>query len=498
MKRILGLAQDCIRRAACGGALRCSLALAAVASTAAAQGKALDRDLTPPPGPTPKLHVPTWTRATLSNGAELVVTQKHDLPLVAFSIDFIGGSYSYELAAKLGVASFTAQMLSEGTTTRSADELSDAQQLLGTSIAAFVSGESGSIRFTALKSKFEPALALLADLLVNPIFPAPALERIRGRTLVTLAQQKDQPNAIATNVFARTVYGDAHPYGRVVTEQTVRAVTRDDVVAFHRAYYRPGRAVIAVTGDVDPRAVRAQVEKALAGWAAGGERPTFAYPAVPAPRARAIYLIDKPKAAQSVFEIGEPGPGRDTPDYYALEVMNNLLGGLFQSRLNHDIREVKGYSYGVGSSFAFGRGPGAFNASGGIVTAKSDSALIAFMTHFRGVQGSIPFTDDEITQGKESLIQSLPARFSSVNGIGNAVASIYTQALPETFYQDFAGKIAAVGRDDLVRVARKYIDLEHLNIVIVGDRATIEGPLRQTGIAPIVVLDADGKPVVVP
>jgi zinc protease len=436
--------------------------------------------------------------SALSNGAELVVTEKHDLPLVALSIDFIGGSYTYEPAAKLGVASFTAQMLSEGTTTRSADELSDAQQLLGTSITAFVSGESGSVRFTALKSRFEPALALLADLLVNPTFPAPALERIRGRTLVTLAQQKDQPNAIATNVFARTVYGGDHPYGRVVTEETVGAVTRDDVVAFHRAYFRPGRAVITVTGDVDPRAMRAQVEKALAGWASGGERPTFAYPPVPAPRARTIYLIDKPKAAQSVFEIGEPGPARDTPDYYALEVMNNLLGGLFQSRLNHDIREVKGYSYGVGSNFAFGRGPGAFTASGGIVTAKSDSALIAFMTHFKGVQGDIPFTDDEITQGKESLIQSLPARFSSVNGIGGAVASIYTQSLPETYYQDFAAKIAAVGRDDLVRVARKYIDLEHLNIVIVGDRATIEGPLRQTGIAPIVILDADGKAVVVP
>ncbi|HVT39642.1 MAG TPA: pitrilysin family protein [Gemmatimonadaceae bacterium] len=478
----------------------CGLSLAglALASPAAAQGKPLDRNVTPPPGAAPKLRFPAWTRTTLTNGAVLVVTQKHDLPLVALSIDFIGGSYNYEPEAKLGVGSFTAQMLSEGTATRSADEISNGQQLLGTSVSAGVSGESGSIRFTALKSKFEPALALLADLLVNPTFPAGALERIRGRTLVTLAQQKDQPDAIATNVFAKTIYGGDHPYGRVVTEQTVRSVTRDDVVAFHRAYFRPGRAVITVTGDVDPRAVRGQVEKALSGWAAGGERPTFAYPAVPAPRARAIYLVDKPKAAQSVFEIGQPGPARDTPDYYALQVMNNLLGGLFQSRLNYDIRELKGYSYGVRSNFAFGRGPGAFTAGGGIVTGKSDSALIAFMKHFKGVQGDIPFTDDEITQGKESLIQSLPARFASVNGIGSAVAGIYTESLPETFYQAFAARIAAVGRDDLVRVARKYIDLAHLNIVIVGDRATIEGPLRQTGIAPIVILDADGKPVVVP
>jgi zinc protease len=215
-------------------------------------------------------------------------------------------------------------------------------------------------------------------------------------------------------------------------------------------------------------------------------------------RDRTIYLIDKPKAAQSVFAIGEPGPPRDTPDYYAIEVMNNLLGGLFQSRLNHDIREVKGYSYGINSNFAFGHGPGAFRAGGGIVSAKTDSALIEFMTHFKGVQGSIPFEDDEMVQGKASLIQSLPARFASVNGIGGSIASIYTQGLPETYFQDYAAKVNAVTRDDLVRVAKKYIDLEHLNIVIVGDRATVEGPLRQTGIAPIVVLDADGKPVVVP
>jgi zinc protease len=256
--------------------------------------------------------------------------------------------------------------------------------------------------------------------------------------------------------------------------------------------------VITVTGDIDPRLARGVLEKALAAWPAGGERPAFTYPAVPAPHARTIFLIDKPKAAQSVFAIGEPGPPRSTPDYFAIQVMNNLLGGLFQSRLNHDIREVKGYSYGVNSSFAFGRGPGAFRAGGGIVSAKTDSSLIAFMLHFRGVQGAMPFTDDEMQQGKESLIQSLPGRFASVNGIGAAVSTIYTQDLPESYYKDYAARIGAVTREDLVRVAKKYIDLDHLNIVIVGDRATIEAPLRQTGIAPIVILDVDGKPIVTP
>jgi zinc protease len=193
-----------------------------------------------------------------------------------------------------------------------------------------------------------------------------------------------------------------------------------------------------------------------------------------------------------------PGPPRSTPDYYAIEVMNNILGVLFQSRLNHNIREVKGYSYGVGSGFAYGKGPGEFEAGGGIVTEKTDSALIEFMKELRGVQGGIPFTDDEIKQGKESLIQGLPRRFATVNGVNGAIASLYLQDLPETYYQDYAAKINAVTSDDLVRVAKKYVDLDNINILIVGDRAKIEEPLRKTGIAPIVILDTDGKPVVVP
>ncbi|MDQ3950813.1 MAG: insulinase family protein [Gemmatimonadota bacterium] len=459
------------------------------------QSVALDRTKIPPAGKTPVLRVPAWTRTTLSNGAELIVSQKRDLPLVSVTINFIGGSNQFEDPAKLGVAALTAQMLSEGTKTRTGDELSDAQQLLGTNITANVGGETGSIAFTALSDKLEPALELLADMLVNPSFPSDALERRRAQRLVQLTQAKDQPNSIAANVFSKVVYGDAHPYGRVVTEQTVKAITRDDIAAFHQTYFRPGRAVVTVVGDVDPARVRATIERAFAAWQPGGERPAFTYPATPDLRPRTIYLVDKPNAAQSVVSIGIPGPARDTPDFYAIQVMNTILGGLFQSRLNHLIREVRGYSYGVRSRFGFGKGPGPFGAGGDIVTAKTDSALIDFMNELRGVQGGKPFTEDEIQQGKESLIQSLPARFASVNAIGNAISEIYVQGLPETYYQEFAAKVNAVTSDDLVRVAKKYIDVDRLNIVIVGDRATIEDPLRKTGIAPIVNLDIEGKPI---
>ncbi|MDQ2667858.1 MAG: insulinase family protein [Gemmatimonadota bacterium] len=460
--------------------------------------QALDRATPPKVGKTPALRVPTWTKTTLSNGATLIVVQKHDLPLVAVNLDFVGGAANYEPADKTGVAGFTGAMLSEGTKTKTADQLSDAQRLLGTSIFASIGQEDGTLRFTSLKDKFEPALALLADVLLNSTFPDSGLERIRARTLVALTQQKDQPAAIAANVFAKVTYGGEHPYGRVINETSVKAITRNDVVNFAQAYFKPGRAVITVSGDVNPTKAKAAVEKALAAWPKGGARPSFDYGTLPVATSRTIYLVDKPKAAQSIFVLGTPGPSRSTPDYYALSLMNRLLGGTIQSRLSHDIREVKGFSYGVRSSFAYGHGPGAFTAGGAIVSAKSDSALMAFMTHFNDVRGAQPFTTDEVVEGKEGLIQSLPSRFTSVNNVAAAISAIYTQDLPESFYRDYAKKIDAVTKDDLTRVAKKYIDVDHMNLVIVGDRASIEAPLKATGIAPIQVLDVEGHPVLVP
>ncbi len=472
-----------------------ALLLAPAAAAAQAGPSSFDRTHPPKPGAPRPLHVPDWVESPLSDGAQLVVSVKHDLPLVSFTINFIGGADQYEPAGKTGLAGMTASMMSEGTMSRTGDELSDDLELLGSRVSVYVGGERGAISFLSTTANYPRVLEILADMLVHPSFPEPALERLRGRTLVRLTQEKDQPTAIASNVFDRVLYGSEHPYGRFATEETVKGITRADVVRFHDTYFRPGRAVITVVGDVDPATVKATVAKALADWPSGGSRPSFAYPPVPAERPTTIYLVDKPGAAQSVFAIGLPGPARETPDYYALQVMNTILGGLFQSRLNHDIREVKGYSYGVRSRFSFGQGPGPFRAGGSIVTAKSDSALIAFMGHLKGVQGTVPFTDDEMAQAKAALVQGLPQAFSSVSATAAALSDIYVEGVPHDFYQTMGARVNAVTKDDLVRVAAKYIDLGHLDIVIVGDRNSVEAPLAATRIAPIVHLDNEGVAV---
>jgi zinc protease len=456
--------------------------------------EALDRTKPPAPGKTPELHVPAWTKSTLANGADLIVSEKRNLPLVSFSITFLGGSNQFGDAAKTGLASVAASMMSEGTTTRDAEALSNELQLLGTSISTNIGDESGSMSFVSSTAKFEQTLAILADVLQNPVFPAASLERIRAQRLVALTQGRAQPGTIAARVFPRILYGTSHPYGRVSTEGSIKAITRDDVVALHQTYFQPGRAVVTVVGDVNTAAVKPIVEKALAGWARGGDRPVFNYPAVPAREKTTIYLVDKSGAAQSVVSIGQPGPPRSTPDYYALQVMNTILGGMFQSRLNANIREEKGYSYGVNSGFSYGKGPGPFSADGEIVSDKTAEALIEFMKELRGILGERPVTDEELKTAKESLIQRLPSTFGSVAGINGALSNLWTQGLPDDYYQQYSARIAAVTKADVVAVAKKHIDLARMAILIVGDRASIEAPLKATGVAPIVVVDIEGNP----
>jgi zinc protease len=454
-----------------------------------------DRTVVPKPAPDPTAKIPTWTKAVLSNGATLFVVERHALPLIQFSMSFVGGSNQFEPADKKGLGSLTASMMTEGTTLRSGDDISNALQMLGTSVAFGIGGEGGQVAFRSLKDKFEPTLAIMVEELMHPAFPEAALDRLKQRTLVTLRQQMDVTRGIALVVYPKLLYTLDHPYGRSMVEETVNRVSRDDVVAFHKAFYQPSRAFITVVGDITPAEAKAKIEKALAAWTAPSAPVTFDYPALPAPKATTIYIVDKPGAAQSSFFIGLAGPPRSTPDYYALRAMNNLFGEQFQSRINANIREAKGWSYGVNSIFAYGRGPGQFRAGGDIQTNKTDSALVEFMKEIRGIRGERAVTDDELTTAKSSLIASLPEQLASIGGIAGMINEVYSNNLPEDYWTQFQSGVKALTTADLQRVANRYIDPDHLTILIVGDRAKIEAAVRATGVAPVVILDAKGNPV---
>ncbi|HET9423945.1 MAG TPA: pitrilysin family protein [Gemmatimonadaceae bacterium] len=475
-----------------------ALAIAALAASpvlAQAGRSSFDRKALPKPGADPVAKIPTWTKVTLSNGAQLIVVERRTLPLISFTMSFVGGANQIEPADKPGLGSITASMMTEGTTLRSGDDISNALQLLGTTVGFGIGGEGGSISFRSLKDKFEPTLAIMAEELLQPAFPAPALDRLKQRTIVNLRLNLDRTSGIAGVVYPKLLYTTDHPYGRTMNEQSVSSITRDDVVAFHRAFYQPSRAIITVVGDITPAEAKTRVEKALAAWPAGGTPATFNYPPPPAGKPTTIYIVDKPGAAQSTFSLGLVGPPRDTPDYYALRVMNNLFGEQFQSRLNANIREAKGWSYGVGANFAYGRGPGPFRAGGEIQTDKTDSALVEFMKEIKGIRGDRMVTDDELASAKAALIQSLPSRLASLAGISGMINEIYLNGLPEDYWTRFQDGVKAVTAADVQRVARQYIDADRLAILIVGDRARIEGPVKATNIAPVVILDAKGNPI---
>lgn len=483
-----------MRRLSRSALVACGALGLCVAPAARAQTQ-LDRSVVPPAGPTPTFRLPTWTTTRLANGATLVVAQRHAVPIVSLSINFIGGADQYEPADKTGLASMVASMLSEGTTTRTGDQLSNALQLLGSDVRTSIGAEEGSIGFQALTENLAPTLALVEDMMVHPSFPDSALERLRGRLLVSLQQAQDRTSYLASEVFPKIVYGMDHPYGRTQSAQSVRAVSRADLVRFHDAYFTPAHAVITVVGDVTPGQMASMLNRAFASWKAGGKMPSFDYPPLPAARPTTIYVIDKPGAAQSSFAIAEAGPPRTTPDYAPLSVMNTMFGGLFQSRINLDIREEHGYSYGVSSRFAFGRGPGAIRIGGDVVTSKTDSSLIQFMKEIHDIRGARPLTPDELQAAKNALVQSLPQRFSSDAGINGTISSLYLEGLPANYYDTYAHQIDAVTSDDVTRVAQKYLDPSHMAIVIAGDRKQIEGPLAATHIAPVVVVDIHGNPV---
>ena len=476
-------------------ALACSALLGGSAFAQESIKSSFDRTVVPKPAPDPTAKIPTWSKATLSNGAQLYVVERHTLPIVQVSINFVGGSNQLEPADKTGLGSFTASMMSEGTTTRSGDDISNALQMLGTNVGFGIGGEGGSVGFLALKDKFEPTLAILVDELLNPAFPEAALERLKQRQIVSLRQNLDRTTGIAQIVYAKLLYTLDHPYGRNITEETVNRITRDDIVAFHKAFYQPSRAFITVVGDITPAEAKAKLEKALAGWRGTAGPVSFTYPALPAAKPTTIYIVDKPGAAQSTFSIGLAGPPRNTPDYYALRVMNNLFGEQFQSRLNANIREAKGWSYGVGQGFSFGRGPGQIRAGGDIQTNKTDSALVEFLNEIKGIRGGRPVTEDELASAKAALIASLPDQLSSVGGIVQMVNTVYREGLPEDYWTQYQTGIKAVTAADVQRVARQYLDADHLTILIVGDRARIEAPVRATNIAPVVILDAKGNPI---
>lgn len=463
-------------------------ALGAATPLAAQQ---LDRTQQPPAGPPVTLHFPHVERRTLSNGIGVAVMEDHSLPIVSVQA-VVNADGLLDPPDEDGLVMVLQQMLSEGTTTRTADQLAGAFADLGNNVAP--------TGFTTITANVDPSLELMADMLMHPSFPQASLDRIETNMLAGLKRSQEQPGYIASRVFANAVYGTGHPFERVRTEASLKAITRQALIDFHDTYYRPQNVQIVMAGDIKPADAVAKLEKAFGGWARGGKTTVYDIPPVKAAAASTVYLYDRPNSPQSVVEVGQMGPARNTPDYYAIQVMNADLGGMFDSRINLDLREKHAYTYGANSSFSYRMVPmlGTFVAGGSIVTPKTDSALVDLMQDIRDLRGPRPITADELTLAKNNQTMSLPLRFEGISAKSFAVADLLRQGLPLDYWDQFTGNIAKVSAADVTAAAQKYLDPDHMAIVVVGDRKQIEEGLRAAHVAPVVIVDMQARPVVVP
>jgi zinc protease len=472
---------------ACGGPAIVTTATPVVIAPPPATASPIDLTVPPVLGAPPTLRLPTITTRQLANGLTIVVVEQHELPLADAILDIRTGGEA-DAAGRMGTAGLTAAMLNEGTTTRSALQIADQAAYLGVRVGTSSGWEQSTVSLHTPTAQLDSSLALFADVALHPAFQSADLERIRKVRLTALQQQRDRGPAIADLAYATAVFGDQNPYGRPLagTEGSIASISREDLTRFYSTYYRPNNATLLVVGDVKPDDVERRAQALFGGWARG-DIPASAAATAIAPKAPTLILVDKPGAAQSSFRLGGIGAPRSTSDYFALRVLNTVLGGSFSSRLNLNLRETKGYTYGASSAFGLRRNAGPFTATSEIVSAKTDSALIEFLKELRAIRDTVP--SDELAKAKRYLQLGLPSDFETNGSIAGQLLPLVTYGIPLDFYGTAVQNIGAVSQADVQRVARQYIDPDHLTMVIVGDRKLIEPGLQALKPGTIIVRD---------
>lgn len=452
----------------------------------------VDRTHPPTLPPPPPLRVPAIQTAQLPNGLELAVVEMHEVPVVDVTMILRAGAVR-DPDDVPGLATFTANMLDEGAGARSALDIAEEAAYLGANFSTSAGLEASQVSLHVPKRQLGPALDLMADVVLRPTFADSEVARQRDLRRSAIIQLRDQPTAIAPIAFNAIVFGSQHPYGRPQSgnEVSTAALSRDRVVGFYQTYYRPNNARVLIVGDITMAEARQLAVERFGAWARG-DLPALPQVAPPPPAPRTIYLVDKPGAAQSVIRIGHVGVPRSTPDYFALQVLNTILGGSFTSRLNQNLRETHGYSYGASSRFDMYRMAGPFRAYASVVTAKTDSSLIEFLRELGHIRDeAVP--QQELEKAKAYIALGLPSEFETTAGAAAQFLDLLANGLPLDYYATYVQLISAVTAADVQRVARQYIDPDHFAILVVGDRSQIEAGIRALNEGPISLRDIWGQ-----
>ena len=447
---------------------------------------------TPPqPGPARPLNLPVPDIFKLANGLTVVYNDRPGLPVAAASLVFNTGSGANPVD-KPGLASFTANMLQQGTAMRDATQIADEAALLGATLSSAASMDGSMVSTSSLTKNFSGALDLVADIALNPAFPPDEVERRRASRLATFANDRGDPNVIVSRTGVFALFGPHHPFGydNSGTEESIKAMSREDMMNFWKSHYVPNNAALVVAGNIPLDDLKTLAESKFGAWK-GGEVPDTQIGSPETTKAR-IVIVDRPGAQQTMVRLLQLGVGRANPDYPAIEVMNSELGGLFSSRINLNLREEHGYTYGASSVFVYRRSQGYFLTGGGIRTDATGPAVSEMIKEIRRMIDT-PMTADELSLAKDSQSRSLPGMFEASNETTGALSQIFLYNLAADYYEKLPGRLSSVTASDAEEAAKKYLHPDQMILICVGDRAKIEPQLTKLDLGAIEFRDADGK-----
>jgi zinc protease len=443
----------------------------------------VDRSRLPALGPDPVFHLPRIARRELANGLGVWTAEHRSLPVVTFVL-LLGVGAATDPVAFPGLASLTGDMLDEGAGGLTALEVNDALARIGAQFDTEVGPDATILTVTTLARFAARGLGLLADIVVRPQFETREFERVRQLRANRLRQLRDVPSALADRAFAPLLYGD-HPYGHLAigTEAALEQITVDQVREFHRRAYRPADATLIVVGDGAHGDLADAAADAFGGWDGSGSRD----PAIGASLERALAVppvvrshlavVDRAGAAQSELRIGHVAVPRSTPDYPALLLLNMVLGGQFVSRINMNLREDKGYTYGARTTFDFRRGPGPFQLQASVQTGATAAAIEQVLLEIEGIGTSRPVSGSELGLARAALTRGYPRNFETAEQIARSVAQLALYGLPDDYFERFVPTIAGLELEALARVATTHLHPSRLVALVVGDRAAIEPTL---------------------
>jgi zinc protease len=354
------------------------------------------------------------------------------------------------------------------------------------------------VTLEVLKDKLDASLAVYVDVILNPSFPRTDFERLKRQRVAQIQQEKADPVGMALRVFPGLIYGSGHAYANPWTgsgtEESIRRIAREDLVKFHRTWFKPNNATLIVVGSTTMAEIRPKLERAFAGWAKG-DVPVKNIGTVQQQPRSTVYLLDRPESIQSLILAGNVAPPKANPDEPALEAMNLVLGGSFLARINMNLREEKHWSYGAFSFFRDAKGQRPFVVYAPVQTDKTKEALAEVQKELRGILADRPATPEELARAKSELTLTLPGNWETMDAISGSLANIVTFGLDDRYYDTYAEKVRSQTLASVSAAAKSVIHPDNLVWVVVGDRSKVEAGIRELNLGEIKLIDADGKPL---